>query len=192
MPYEWMCDAELPVVSSNCVVLSYSQRLPRRTWPTLSWSWSSPTRQPRASPPARSMRRSSSRRTSCNPASYLISATPVIYETLDTKSLFLYFHLCLLCGGSPFPMAFQMPSERYDTPFCEEQGPQPFGCLPGQDFLGLSPEGWGLWFWDHSRGFSAEPNPCMFLFSLLYLFFLIWILIFYPSCICDIKLIVYS
>lgn len=110
-----------------CCFLSYSQRLPRRTWPTLSWSWSSPTRQPRASPPAQSMRRSSSRRTSCNPASYLISATPVIYEILDTKSLFLYFHSCLLCGGSPFLTAFQVPSERYDAPFCKEQGPQPFG-----------------------------------------------------------------
>lgn len=110
-----------------CCVLSYSLRSRRRTWPMLSWSWSSPTGQPRASPPARSTRRSSSRRTSCNPASYLISATPVIYETLDTKSLFLYFHSCLLCGGSLFPVAFQVPSERHDTPFCKEQGPRPFG-----------------------------------------------------------------
>ena len=151
-----------------CCVLSYSPRLLRRTWLMPSWSWSSPTRLPKASPPAPSMPRSSSRRTSCNSESYLISATPVIYETLDTKSLFLYFRLCLLCAGSPFPTAFQVPSEAQGSSLQKLQlvqksrGRSPWTNLPGQDFPGLSPEGRGLWFWDHPRRFSAEPNPFMF------------------------------
>ena len=147
-----------------CCVLSYSLRLPRRTWPTLSWSWSSPTGQPRASPPARSTRRSSSRRTSCNPASYLISATPVIYETLDTKSLFLYSHSCLLCGGSPFPQrGMKLLSAK-------SRGRGPLDKSPRTRFSGSEP--WRvrtLILRPFKRIFCwAKP---LYVFFLLYLFF---------------------
>lgn len=147
-----------------CCVLSYSQRLPKRTWPMPSWSWSSPTRLPKAFPPAPSMLRSSLRRTNCNSASYLISATPVIYETLDTKSLFLYFHLCLLCGGSPIPTASQVPSERYKAPLCKRAGAAALGQISqNKIFWVWVLSGEDSWFWDHPRRFSAEPNPFMFL-----------------------------
>ena len=149
-----------------CCVLSYSQRLLRRTWPMLSWSWSSPIRLPEAFPPALSMPRSSLRRTSCNsmfsPVVLFKTCHPSYLWNLGNKSLFLYFHMCRCVVGNPFLMVFKVPLERCEAPLLKRAGTTTLGQIFWDKFfLGLIPEGWGLWFWEHPRKFSAEPNDFM-------------------------------
>lgn len=132
-----------------CCVLSYSQRLLRRTWPMLSWSWSSPIRLPEASLPALSMPRSSLRRTNYNsifsPMVLFNTYHPSYLWNLGKKVLIFVFSHVPLCGGEPLS---------YDIPgaFREVWGSSPQKSRDhtlGQIFwdkffLGLSPEGWGL------------------------------------------------
>uniref|UniRef100_A0A9L0R5Q9 V-set and transmembrane domain-containing protein 4 n=1 Tax=Equus caballus TaxID=9796 RepID=A0A9L0R5Q9_HORSE len=66
------------------------------------------------------------------PWSYLIPAAPVIYETLETKSLFLYFHSYLLWRGSPFRWHSRC-LQRYEAPLHKPWGPHLWTNLPGQD-----------------------------------------------------------
>lgn len=85
-----------------CCVLSYSQRLLRKTWPMLSWSWSNPTRLPKVSPPALSMPRSSLTRTSCNS----MSSSMILFNTCHLsylwKLIFIFSHVPSVWCGAPF------------------------------------------------------------------------------------------
>lgn len=126
-----------------CCVLSYSRRLLRKTWPTPSWSWSNPTRLPKASPPAPSTPRYFLRRTRCNAA----SSSVVLFNTCPHPSylwnlIFVFSLVPSVWWGVP-PLWHSRCLWRGTRLFsAKEQGPQPWTNIPGQDFPGSEP--WGV------------------------------------------------
>lgn len=165
--YAWRTsDIELPVVSWNCVVFCL---VAKDCWGKLDLCWAGADQTPRG------------RQKHCHqhcvcpdplwgeqavtprplPWSYLIHAIPVIYEP------YFCIFTCAFCVlGSFFLMAFQMPSERYEALLCQRVRATTLGHIFRDKIsLVLSPEGWGLCFWEHPKRFSAEPNPFTFLSS---------------------------
>lgn len=114
------CDENAPLMNeymmrNSCgqlelfCVLSSSQRLLRRTWPTPSWSWSNPTGPPKASPPAPSMPRSSLKRTSCN----AVPSSVVLFNTCHPGYLWHFGNKVLIFVFSLVPSAGQRdPSQQ--------------------------------------------------------------------------------
>lgn len=100
-----------------------SQRSPRRTWPMLSWSWPSPPGLQRAPQAAPSMRRSSSRRTSCR-SQVRVPRCPVIYETSAPMGVCSFLPSA---GRGPFPVAFLVPSQQSEAALSKDSGcgPEP-------------------------------------------------------------------
>lgn len=203
---EWIYDVGLPVTSWNCFVFCLPAK-DRWGEPDLRRAGAGQTPPGRQRPPHQHCLRPDPLWGEQVviwwplPWSYLMPAIPVIYDTLETKSLFLYFPSCLLRGGEPLsnsvPGAFE---EKYEAQVRGSspqkiRGQRPRMSLPGQDILGLSPEKCGLWFWEYPRRFF-----CWAIVLHIFFFFL-WvlifgkknlILIFCSSCICDIKLVAYS